>query len=286
LRGLAVACLARVAERVVVTNGADRAALAPRVPPGRLHLVPIGSNIPDAPPREFDRARFREAAGIGADVALVAYFGFLNESKGALTLLDAVARLSGGGRRLQLAMIGGTIGASDPTNARYLAAFEAEVERRQLGGAVRWSGPLSASGVSAWLCAADVIALPYRDGASYRRGSLLAALEHGRPVVTTVPGAAAPRRPSDSATHPPQIGAKHGEPDAALPPLLDRQSAMLVAPDDARALSGAIEEVLADQALAARLALGARELAGAFSWDRIADAHIALYRGLVRMNAP
>src|SRR4029078_5475910 len=56
---------------------------------------------------------------------------------------------------------------------------------------VRLTGPLPPSAVSAYLQACDAIALPSDEGASFRRGSLLAALEHGCAVVTTPPVPAA-----------------------------------------------------------------------------------------------
>ena len=108
------------------------------------------------------------------------------------------------------------------------------------------------------------MALPYADGASYRRGSLLAALAHGVPVVTTEP-------------------AHRGR---SLEELVDEQSALLVRPDDTAALARTIGRVLDDKGLAARLSAGARGVAEQFSWDRIAARHLELYRELVAERAP
>jgi hypothetical protein len=41
--------------------------------------------------------------------------------------------------------------------------------------------------VSTFLHAADLMVMPYRDGVSLRRGTLMAVLAHGRPLLTTTP---------------------------------------------------------------------------------------------------
>jgi len=49
---------------------------------------------------------------------------------------------------------------------------------------VHASGPLAADAVSLHLGACDLMLQPYPDGVSTRRGSMMAALAHRRPVVT------------------------------------------------------------------------------------------------------
>lgn len=293
LRSDAVRLLAGRADLAIVTNAQDADELGRRLPDSRLALVPIGSNLPDQPPAGYDRAAWRGANGLPADAPVLAYFGFLNESKGARTLAGALQRLTDAGRDARLVMIGGRVGASDPTNAAYLDGFEADLERRGLGDRVVWTGHVSPSEVSAWFHAADVAVLPYLDGASYRRGSLLAALTHAVPVVTTWPdaalegtagardsGAAQPSGSVDTAPGP-ASGSTETPGLAAPPELDDRLTAMLVRPDDEAALAAAVAEVLDDASLSETLSRSARELSGAFTWNGIAARHVELYRELV-----
>lgn len=53
------------------------------------------------------------------------------------------------------------------------------------------TGYTDLAAVSANLMAADVVVMPYRDGVSFRRTTLIAALRHGCPVVSTRPTDAA-----------------------------------------------------------------------------------------------
>ena len=269
LRPAAVLALARFSHLALTTNAADRVQLAQELAARgwdgtRQALVPIGSNLPDAPPAGFDRAAFRAAAGLAPDTVALGYFGFLNASKGGMLLLGALAALRAAGRDARLVMIGGAVGASDPTNSATLAAFNAAAETMGLAEAVLWTGHLPAAQVSAWLRAADQLVLPYGDGASYRRGSLLAALAHGRPLVTTTPA-------------PPPPGWRPGPDDADPPPLVDGVHALLCPADDAAALGAAVLRLAADPDLAASLGRGARELAVAFGWEAIAERHAGLY---------
>ncbi len=191
VRGWVTRLPSRQADLTITTNEEDHSALAAWGHARRLALVPIGANVPDAPPAGWSREGWRDAAGIPRDADLLVYFGFLNPSKGGRTLLAALGRLVAQGRDARLVMLGGTVGASDATNAAELAAFANEVGAAGLSDRIIWTGYAPPAEVSGFLRAADVAVLPYADGASYRRGSLLAALEHGCAVVTTWPAEAA-----------------------------------------------------------------------------------------------
>ena len=266
LRGVVTRWPARAADLAIVTNAEDERALAAWRRARRLALVPIGSNVADEPPVGYERGAWRRAAGIPDQAALLAYFGFLNASKGGRTLLTALEQLREEGLDARLVMIGGRVGASDPTNEGYLADFEAEAAERGLAKALLWTGHVPAAEVSAWLRAADVLTLPYADGASYRRGSLLAALAHGRPTVTT-------HRPGGPA------GEVAG--GAGLPPLVDGASARLVPPGDGVALASAARGLLEAPARARALGEGARAVAASFGWPAIAARHLALYQEIL-----
>jgi hypothetical protein len=66
-----------------------------------------------------------------------------------------------------------------------LAAGEAARRWPALAGRIDGTGALTKSEVSRHLAACDVMLQPYPDGVTSRRTSVMAALAHGRPVVTT-----------------------------------------------------------------------------------------------------
>ena len=253
LRQAAVRGLARRAAACIATNAADLATLRGWTD-GPLREIPIGSNIDAYEPHHVEIEEVRGGLGLQPDDVLLGYFGFLNETKGADTLLDALARLDG---RHHLVFIGGQTGASDPrNNEAFLRDLREQIDRLGLGGRVHWTGFLSPGRVSAHLAAADLMVMPYRDGVSLRRGTLMAVLAHGRPLVTTVPGTPTPEL-------------RHGE------------NVCLVPPDDPAALAEAIVALVADPARRGRLGRGAREVAGLFDWGRIAGLTADFYAEVV-----
>src|SRR5205085_5728451 len=91
---------------VVITNPQDAAALTPALA-RRAIGIPIGANITPHPPPGWNRAAWRAARGIPTDAPLLAYFGFLNATKGLGTLLRALAAARAAGRAVHLLMVGG-----------------------------------------------------------------------------------------------------------------------------------------------------------------------------------
>jgi glycosyltransferase involved in cell wall biosynthesis len=113
---------------------------------------------------------------------------------------------------------------------------------------VHWTGYTRPAQVSAGLLATDVCVLPYRDGVSFRRGTLHACLAHGRALVTTRPA-------------------------VPLPEVRDGENMLLVQPRDPEGLAEAVTRLSAHAgvpALRARLEAGAAALAAEFAWELIA----------------
>src|SRR5579859_1342894 len=236
--------LLRDVDRAIVTN--DQDAIQIHHYHASAPLIPIGSNIAVIPLRDADRTGWRERAGAQAGDRLIGYFGLIGPSKGLDILLEAMHGLP---ESYRLLIIGGS--ATSPQDQAFAEQFQGQIERLGMRGRAFMTGQCRAEDVSAYLQAADLLALPYADGASFRRGSLLAALTHGAPVVTTTPAAPLP---------------------ASTPQLINGQHVLLVPPGDAAALAAAIAQLASTAPLRERLAQAGRLLATQFTWESIAAA--------------
>ena len=214
------------------------------------------------------------ASKIGADTTLLAFFGLISRSKGLDMLLDALARLP---ERFRLVVIGAPATALE--DRAYADAIRQQIVRLGLDQRVTITGHCAEADVSAHLLAADIAALPFTDGASYRRGSLLAALAHGLPVVTTLQTNDQGRNTNEDS----QAPAHSFRPSSfVLRPFVDGENVLLAPAGDAPALVAAIERLACDSGLRERLAGSGRALADQFGWDAIAAQHEQLYERLVR----
>jgi glycosyltransferase involved in cell wall biosynthesis len=200
-------------------------------------------------------AEVRELLGLNDGDCLLGYFGFVHESKGADVLVRALAQLD---EHFHLVFIGGRTGSSDSANNQaFLKRLEALIVELDLAGRVHWTGFLSDSRVSTYLVAADIVVMPYRDGASLRRGTLMAALAHGCPLITTQPAVAAPE-------------------------LVHGQNVWLAPVNDAAALKDAIRQLAAAPALRGQLGQAAAAVAELFTWERIAEKTAGFFQEIVK----
>lgn len=248
LRGLAPRLLARASLAVVASDERDLRSLG--VANGRGHAVPIGSNIARQPPPDYERTAFRAQLGVQPGEVAIAYFGLLNASKGLNTLIETFERVLASAPGARLLVLGGAAGASDPTDRATAARITARLDG--LGARVLRTGHLSRERLSAHLLAADVALLPYADGASPRRGSLLACAAHGLPIVSTLPTS------------------------GGLDQIVAAEPA-----GDADRLAAAVLRVTADATLRARLSRASLALAEQTAWPSIAERHLSIYASIV-----
>jgi glycosyltransferase involved in cell wall biosynthesis len=242
---------ARRCDLTITTNEGDRRHLA--VGARRLALVPIGSNIRGRRYTPEQRRAQRSLRGYSDKDVVIGYFGFLVPSKGALVLVETLARLVHHLPTVKLLMIGEAVGSGD-TNQPYLQQVQAAVARFGVGERVQWTGQEPDAMVSADLNACDLLLMPYLDGASTRRGTLMAGLAQGCALVTTTP-------------------------TVPIPELVDGRELLYVPPGDVEATVGAVLRLVRTPGLIATLGQNARQAAAAFTWEGIAEAHGRLYLG-------
>jgi len=247
--------LARSAEGVIVTNRQDYLELADHgLDDNKMVRIPIGSNIRAKISSSRAVLKIRKQLGLKPADQVLGYFGFVNSSKGADILIQALSKLPPG---IHLIFLGAQTGSSDPkNNETFRSQLAGMIGDMGLGGRVHWSGYLAEEDVSAYMHLIDLMVLPYRDGVSLRRGTLMATLAHGRPLLSTVP-------------------------TSPIPELIHGQNVWLVAVDDPDALKDAIDMLLADPERRNRLGEGALVVADCFTWDKIAQSTVSFYNQIV-----
>lgn len=262
LRQWSVMQLAKQATGIIVTNHKDLKRLQDLLPEVKPHLrlIPIGSNITARVPEAFDPKSWRKRWGYEPTDLVIGFFGFLNRSKGADTLVQCLAQLIERGLPAKLLFIGGRTGSSDPTNQAYAAEIDKLIQRLKLTPHVAFTGFLPQEEVSAALCSIDVCALPFTSGANLRHGTLHAALAHGCAIVTT-------------------------EASPPVPELESGRNVLLVPPGRPEALADAIAALTTDRKMHEQLREGARALAKRFTWSRIAQEKVLFYRTLINNHA-
>ncbi|HJT21785.1 MAG TPA: glycosyltransferase family 4 protein [Nitrospira sp.] len=205
--------------------------------------------------RELGRARL----GVKEDDTLLAFFGYVDQTKGVETLFDAIKILSAAIPNIRLVMIGGGRGTAQTVvgqRARVTVEYEQAMLRYPetigIADKVIWPGGYDSDSdeASLFLYAADACVLPFDHGVTLNRSSFAAAAAHGLPIITT-----------------------KGE--RLESPFKDRENVLLCPPKNPKALASAIEVLLRDDTLQERLRRGAAQLTAQwFSWDRVIERTI------------
>lgn len=134
------------------------------------HVVPIGSNITSnsqLPPPDF----------ASRDFSSIVYFGFIRPTKGLEDVIRLAALIKENSLPFKIIIIGRVV-SKDTDYFEQLKVMAADLP-------VSWMVGLSEDEVAVQLTKPGVAYLPFPDGASERRGSLLAALHNQLAVYTT-----------------------------------------------------------------------------------------------------
>lgn len=236
LRNAVMLRMARASSCSIVTNPGDQRILEhAEVATTR---IPLGPSLP-APTGTIESGNGSRSIG---------YFGFPSREKGLLDLLEALSRFDPMSRPLLT-----LVGAPQPDSGthQYLNAREVYEFGIEVGVQIEITGYLPPQEASNRLAACGAISFPFPNGASQRSSALIAALNLGRPVVTT---ASDLRSDLDTLTDLPQL--------------------KTVQPGDIESLHRELVRALDDPAATAPLPLE-------FSWSSIGKQHARVYDTLL-----
>jgi glycosyltransferase involved in cell wall biosynthesis len=147
--------------------------LAPSLPP--CHWQPVPSNL-DCRPDPIRCHELRRRLVPDPEAVLVGHFGSFGTA-----ICELLARVLPAVLERDTRRIGLLVGRDSSAFADHLMT-----EHPGLRGRVIVTGRLQAAEAAHHLAACDLLLQPYPDGASARRGSLMAGLALGMPIVTTL----------------------------------------------------------------------------------------------------
>jgi glycosyltransferase involved in cell wall biosynthesis len=137
-----------------------------------IFWLPVGSNIPRLPLSDGERAMVRANLGVGAGDLLVVMFN----PGGSGKMVDLAANTWNAIRSVNPMARLLLIGCSES---------DSPFRGCQIAEGVLHAGYVQADEASRLLSSGDLCLAPYIDGISARRGSVIAALAHGLPTVST-----------------------------------------------------------------------------------------------------
>jgi glycosyltransferase involved in cell wall biosynthesis len=150
----------------------------------RMECIPIAPNILPVPVTADLRRAWRQRLGIPENNPIMTFFGSFIPSKGLPDLLEAMNNLRRDGVQGCLLLIG-----FFPYG--YTGDREFETRMRELlsdglaAGWIKLAENCSREVVSEYLYASDVVVFPFVRGARSNNTTVLAAIVHGLPVITT-----------------------------------------------------------------------------------------------------
>jgi glycosyltransferase involved in cell wall biosynthesis len=235
-RRLSVVAFAVSARQLVMTNEYEWRYVTRFAPwlRRRAWVIPVGSNVPAASVRHCERS--------SNDVI---HFGLIRPDKGLDQVVQLARELRNRRSRLRVTIIGAVVpGWSD---------YFCHLQQSSVGLGINWRTGLSVVEVAQELSRSGVGYLPFPDGASERRGSLLALLAAGVATITT-------RGP---------------ETPASL------SSAVRFASTASEAAT-IVERLSWDEEAARSVARAGQRYAKRFRWGRIAAMHASVYESVLR----
>jgi glycosyltransferase involved in cell wall biosynthesis len=236
----------RRAHLVSVPSEATRRAVLrflPGAAHGRVRVVPPGIDRAFAPSSDEEVARVRHRFRL--DAPYVLYLGTLEPRKNLVRLVEAFARLAGGGRPEDLVLAGRPGWGLEPLDAAIASSGAAHRIRRL--------GYVDREDLAPLLTAAEVLVYPsLEEGFGFPP---LEAMACGTPVVAAESSSLAENLAG---------------------------AAELVPPEDVAALAAAVERLLVNRELHDRRRRQGLERAARFTWERTAEETVECYRALVR----
>ena len=206
----------------------------------KCYVIPVGSNIPVIDDHMVTKTGDR----------IVSFFGLFYPGRRIELVIDSFKKAYERHPDLKFRLIGDI----HPRHKAYFHKIRSYAEDILPLDRIEWVLGKTPEEIAVALLQSDVCVLPFPDGASFRRTTLIAALSLGVPIVTS------------KGRHTPDK-------------LIDAQNVLFAENEDEMAEK--INSVLIDKELSAKLKNNEIILSRMFSWEQIAREHIRVYTDLI-----
>ena len=214
----------------------------------KVRCIPMGNQIYLEPNKNYIRQHKRKK-----EIFVFSYWGFIRKNKGVDVLLTAFSRVVRLSKQRKVKLI---ILANLSNKDKYHQVLNRLIREKELDEWVEVLGYQPKELLTNYLLQSDCCVLPFTDGVTERRGTFIAAMQLGIPVITT-----------------------RGK---FLPEgLVNKGNVMLVQPNDAKMLSRVMLEIMHDDRLRDKLSRNCKIWGQRFSWDAIVQKLIETYKEVV-----
>lgn len=242
-----------LSQHVILKNKADLEILKRIFFWKKFTPIPVGSAIRINHPLAKEEKQVEKTLNNEEEKKyLLIYFGFIDESKGIDDLIKCIQILHSRGLPTKVLIIGNF----DPQKNAYHQYLANLVNTLKLDSTISWLGFLPENMISIFLQKAAIAVFPFKKGVSLRRTTVIAALTHGLPVITTL--------------------GKYTTSD-----FINGKNIILIEPKNPTVLAKTIEELLQNQTLLQTLKRNSKIFAQSFTWETIADNSKKFYQSLL-----
>ncbi|MFB0565211.1 MAG: glycosyltransferase family 4 protein [Candidatus Aminicenantaceae bacterium] len=221
----------------------------------RFSEIPIGSNIMPANGENISKLEAKNELGLSETYFIMTNFGLFYPGKGIETLLNACSLLKEKITDFQLIFLG----SLRQEDTDYIRKLKNLINKLNVQDKVVFTGFLESKKVTQYLMATDLFVVPFDRGVSIRRGSLIAGIIHGLPILTTLP----------------EIPSKY----------INEQNMALVPPKDPLSLMNKIIELKNNTAKMIELEENVSKLRQNFMWPDISKKIIKEFYRLLEINS-
>lgn len=217
--------------------------------------VPIGSNIMPSNKESMSKIEAKKSLGLNENDLIMTNFGLFYPGKGLETLLNACSLLKERMADFKLILLG-SLSAGDTAYIQIIKNLAAELD---IQDKVMFTGFLESEKVTQYLWATDIFVVPFDRGVSIRRGSLMAGIVHGLPILTTFP----------------EIPSRY----------IDEKNMALIPPKDPDSLMNKVLELRGDTKKILELEQNVLKLKQKFMWSDISQQIIREFYRLLEIAA-